>query len=277
MRAEVAIIKGNIFMSKAQTLVNAVNTVGIMGAGIALEFRLRYPLMFEKYVDLCKKKQISIGKLWLFKAEDRWILNFPTKVDWKDDSKIEYLEEGLLKFVNTYKEKGITSVAFPVLGSNHGNIPEEESIRIMQNYLSKCDIPVEIYRYDPDSQDDLYDSLKSKLLSMSVDEIKSKTGIQKQYAEKLLKVLYDDKIKNISRLTSVEGIGIRTLEKVFDYLFNRVKVTKPDNNNKERLIILAQRQLKPDTFKTFETYILKQKKISKSLLKIFEAIIKNKK
>lgn len=276
MQAEVTIVKGNLFTSKAQTLVNTVNTVGIMGAGLALEFRLRYPEMFEKYVELCKKNQISIGKLWLFKATDRWILNFPTKMDWKDDSKIEYLEDGLQKFVDTYKEKGITSVAFPVLGSNHGNIPEEESIEIMRRYLSKCKIPVEIYRYDPDSTDDLYESLKNKFLFMSVDEIRKKTNIQKQYAVKLLEVLKNDKVKNISKLTSVEGIGVKTLEKVFDYLFNRVKETKPDENN-ENLLVLAQKYLRPETLKAFEKYIAKQKKISKSLLKIFETIIKNEK
>ncbi len=276
MQANVKIVKGNLFTSKAQTLVNTVNTVGVMGAGIALEFRLRFPEMFEKYLELCKRKQISIGKLWLFKAKDHWILNFPTKIDWKDDSKIEYLEKGLQKFVDSYKEKGITSIAFPVLGSRHGNIPEEESILIMQRYLCKIDIPVEIYRYDPNSPDDLYNSLKNKLLFMSVDEIKEKTKIQKQYAEKLLKILNNDNINNISSLISVEGIGIKTLEKVFDYLFDRTKEIKPDDN-KEKLIRLAQKYLKQESFKYFETYIIKQKKISKQLMKIFEIIIKNEK
>ncbi len=274
--SNITIIKGNLFTSQAQALVNTVNTVGVMGAGVALEFRLRYPDMNEKYVELCKQKQIQIGKLWIYKAAYRWIINFPTKEDWKDDSKIEYLEKGLQKFVDTYKEKAITSVAFPVLGSRHGNIPENESIQVMESYLSKIDIPVEIYRYDPDSPDDLYDSLKSKFLFMSVDEIKTKTGIQRQYAEKLLEILGDNKIKNISSLTSVEGIGIKTLEKVFDYLFNRVKESKPDES-KDKLLILAHKQLKPDTFKSFERYILKQKKISKSQIKIFETIIKNEK
>jgi len=274
--SNITIIKGNLFTSQAQALVNTVNTVGVMGAGVALEFRLRYPDMNEKYVELCKQKQIQIGKLWIYKAADRWIINFPTKEDWKDDSKIEYLEDGLQKFVDTYKEKGITSVAFPVLGSRHGNIPENESIKVMESYLSRIDIPVEIYRYDPDLPDDLYESLKNKFLSMSIEEIKEKAQIQKQYAEKLLKILGDDKIKNISSLTSVEGIGIRTLEKVFDYLFNRVKETKLDEN-KEKLLALAKKHLKPETLKSFETYITKQKKISKSLSKIFESIIRNEK
>ena len=271
---QIKIIKGNLFTSKAQTLVNTVNTVGVMGAGVALEFRLRYPDMFEKYVALCKQNQIQIGKLWIFKATDRWIINFPTKDNWKNDSKIEYLEKGLQKFVNTYKEKGITSVAFPVLGSRNGNIPENESIKVMESYLSKIDIPVEIYMYDPDLSDDMYDSLKNKFLVMSADEIKKKTNIQKQYAVKLLEVFKDEKIKNISRLTSVEGIGVKTLEKVFDYLFDRVRETKPDED-KEKIIVLAAKHLKPETLKTFETYITKQKKLSKSLLKILETLIKN--
>ena len=67
------IIKGNIFTSTANVLVNTVNCVGVMGAGIALEFRLRYPNMFLEYVALCKSHQINIGSLWLYKSEKKWI------------------------------------------------------------------------------------------------------------------------------------------------------------------------------------------------------------
>lgn len=271
----IKIIKGNLFTSKAQTLINTVNTLGVMGAGIALEFRLRYPDMYEKYVELCKQKQIKIGKLWLYKSNDHWILNFPTKDDWKDDSKIEYLEKGLQKFVDTYKEKGITSVAFPVLGANHGNIDEETSIDVMKKYLGNCDIPIEIYQYDPEASDDLYDKLKSKFITMPVEEIIKKTRIQRQYAQKLLEILGDTKIRSISRLTSIEGIGVKTLEKVFDYLFERVKETKPDQDT-EQIIIFASKYLRPETLKSFEKYISKQKKVSKELLKLFEKLIENK-
>ena len=79
----IKIISGNIFTSKCQTIVNTINCVGVMGAGIALECRLRYPEMYKKYVELCENREISIGILWLYKSEDRWILNFPTKKHWK--------------------------------------------------------------------------------------------------------------------------------------------------------------------------------------------------
>ena len=221
--SNLTVIKGNLFTSKAQTLVNTVNTVGVMGAGVALEFRLRFPDMYQKYVELCKRKQIEIGKLWIYKSSEKWILNFPTKDDWKEDSKIEYLEKGLEKFVATYKEKGITAVAFPVLGSRNGKIPEKKSLEIMKEYLSKCDIPVEIYRFEPNAPDELYDKLKNKFYGLSLNEIRIKTDIQKQYAEKLLDAFGDKKIKSVARLITLEGIGKKTLEKVFDFVFERNK------------------------------------------------------
>src|SRR5689334_19885892 len=122
MSTEVKYINGNIFTSKYQTLVNTVNCVGIMGAGIALEFKYRYPEMFEKYVKHCKEHLIQIGKLSIYEVpnKDQKVLNFPTKNDWKHPSKYEYLTKGLEKFLNIYREKKITSVAFPLLGAQNG-------------------------------------------------------------------------------------------------------------------------------------------------------------
>ena len=124
----IKIVRGNIFNTKAQTIVNTVNCVGVMGKGIALVFKLRYPLMFDIYKGFCKSKQIGIGKLWLYKGEpeEPWVLNFPTKFHWKYPSKLEYIELGLEKFVTTYKEKGITSIAFPMLGTNNGGLSKDE-------------------------------------------------------------------------------------------------------------------------------------------------------
>ena len=85
-----------------------------MGAGIALEFRLRYPKMLKEYKGLCEQNKISIGNLWLYKSNDKSILNFPTKFHWKYPSKIEWLESGLQKFIESYENKGITSIAFPI-------------------------------------------------------------------------------------------------------------------------------------------------------------------
>lgn len=136
-----------IFESSAQTLVNTVNCVGVMGKGLALEFKNRYPAMFDKYKSFCDKGAFKPGVLWIYKAEDgKWVLNFPTKIDWKNPSKIEYLEEGLKKFVEIWSDKGITSVAFPLLGCTNGGLNPDEVIPLMEKYLNQCEgLDVTIY------------------------------------------------------------------------------------------------------------------------------------
>ena len=136
-----------IFDSNAQTLVNTINCVGVMGKGLALEFKNRYPAMFDKYKSFCDKGVFKPGVLWIYKAEDgTWVLNFPTKVDWKNPSKIEYIEEGLKKFVEIWQEKSIKSIAFPLLGCTNGGLNPDDIIPIMEKYLNQCDgLDVTIY------------------------------------------------------------------------------------------------------------------------------------
>lgn len=141
----------DVFESEAQTIVNTINCVGVMGKGIALEYKKRYPEMFIRYKELCDKHLIKIGSLWLYKAleyPNKWILNFPTKDHWKNPSKLEYLEKGLQKFVDTYKSKGITSISFPLLGASNGKIPKDVSFNTMFKYLNGLDIPVLIHTYE---------------------------------------------------------------------------------------------------------------------------------
>ena len=159
-----SVTKGNIFNTKAQVVVNTINCVGAMGKGIALVYKLRYPKMFELYQEHCKSKRIGIGKLWLYKGEPDapWVLNFPTKFHWKYPSKLEYVEKGLQKFLDTYKDQGIKSIAFPLLGAHNGGLDRDEVYQLMTSYLSKCEIPVEIFEYDPTAPDDLFESFAVK-------------------------------------------------------------------------------------------------------------------
>src|SRR3954447_26761808 len=100
-------LASDLFQSPAQVLVNAVNTVGVMGKGIALEFKRQYPEMFTEYQTRCRTGTFDIGQLWLYKSSQKWILNFPTKRDWRDKSRIEYVETGLKRFVEIYEPEGI--------------------------------------------------------------------------------------------------------------------------------------------------------------------------
>lgn len=138
-------IEGNIFNSPAQVIVNTVNTVGVMGKGLALSFKKRYPKMFEAYKKACDKHQLTIGKLMLYYAPDHWIMMFPTKESWRNPSKLEYLEAGLNKFVTTYAEKKITSIAFPKLGCGNGELSWTDVKPVMEKYLRPLPITVYIY------------------------------------------------------------------------------------------------------------------------------------
>ena len=81
-------IEGNIFESPAQVLVNTVNTVGVMGKGIALKFKKIYPEMYKNYRYYCENKQFNMGNLYLYKTPGKWVLNFPTKINWRNPSKL---------------------------------------------------------------------------------------------------------------------------------------------------------------------------------------------
>ena len=139
-------IEGDIFDSPAQVIVNTVNTVGVMGKGIALEFKHRYPDMFERYRTACEKHMLTIGKLMLVYEPDHWILLFPTKESWRNPSKLEYIEKGLMKFVNSYTDKDITSIAFPLLGCGNGELNWPNEVQpLMERYLST--LPIDVYIY----------------------------------------------------------------------------------------------------------------------------------
>lgn len=145
-------IRQNIFESPAQVLVNAVNTVGVMGKGIAKQYKLIYPEMYKQYRYFCEQGMLEIGKLWLYKNETKWILNFPTKEHWRNPSKVEYIESGLKKFVETYEEKGIHSISFPQLGTGNGGLDWEAEVKpLFEKYLKPLPIPVFVHIVDEKS------------------------------------------------------------------------------------------------------------------------------
>ncbi|CAB3395716.1 macro domain-containing protein [Kyrpidia spormannii] len=134
----------DLFQSPAQVLVNTVNTVGVMGKGVAKEFASIYPDMYTKYRALCERHLFDIGQLWLYKTSHKWILNFPTKRHWRSPSKVEYIEAGLKKFVDTYAQKGITSISFPLLGCGNGGLDFDSQVQpVMEKYLQP--LPIDVF------------------------------------------------------------------------------------------------------------------------------------
>jgi O-acetyl-ADP-ribose deacetylase (regulator of RNase III) len=120
--------KGSIFDEKADALVNPVNCVGVMGNGLALRFRRRFPKNFTAYARACKYDQVRPGKLFVHETgleTPRLIVNFPTKVHWKQDSRIEYISDGLLSLIWLIREREIKSIAIPKLGCGLGGLKWE--------------------------------------------------------------------------------------------------------------------------------------------------------
>jgi len=142
----VKVLVGDLFESKCQTLVNTVNTVGIMGKGIALEFKKRFPDMFEDYVKRCAEGKVKLGEPYLYKRlTPPWILNFPTKEHWHSVSNISDIARGLNYLEQYYKKWGITSIALPPLGCGHGQLEWKIVGPTLYRHMKKLDIPVELY------------------------------------------------------------------------------------------------------------------------------------
>lgn len=117
-------VKGNILESDAEALVNPVNCVGVMGAGLAKQFKAKYPEMFDKYKELCKQGKFHGGHIHIYqiKGKRRFIINFATKVHWKDKAKLDYIKFGLGTLVYFLKYTPlIKSIAIPALGCGDGD------------------------------------------------------------------------------------------------------------------------------------------------------------
>jgi O-acetyl-ADP-ribose deacetylase (regulator of RNase III) len=123
----IELAKGNLMQAPVEALVNTVNTAGVMGKGIALQFKQAYPLMFRAYEAACKADQVKLGKMHIFDlgglvGGPRWIVNFPTKGHWRADSRLKDIESGLQDLVATIKRLGIRSIAIPPLGCGNGGL-----------------------------------------------------------------------------------------------------------------------------------------------------------
>jgi O-acetyl-ADP-ribose deacetylase (regulator of RNase III) len=117
---------GNLLLADVDALVNTVNTVGVMGKGVALQFKEAFPANFLAYEEACKRGEAQIGKMFVTETGrldgPRWIINFPTKKDWRHPSKLEYVRAGLVDLVNVVREREIRSIALPPLGCGHGGL-----------------------------------------------------------------------------------------------------------------------------------------------------------
>ncbi len=146
----VTFVKGDIFKSPAQVLTNTVNCVGVMGKGVALEFKNRYPKMFGDYKSKCDLGEVKPGQPYLWEDDSAQVLNFPTKRHWRDGSLLQDIEDGLKHLASSYEKLGIQSIAMPALGCGLGGLKWSEVQPLIVKYLGN--IPdLDVYVYEPQS------------------------------------------------------------------------------------------------------------------------------
>ena len=143
--SHVKLVSGDLLESKLQTIVNTVNTVGVMGKGIALAFKKRYPEMYDDYVARCDRGEVRLGEPYVYRASDHVIVNFPTKRHWRSVSRLSDIVAGLESLEANYRQWGITSIAVPPLGCGNGQLEWEVVGPTLHRHLARLDIPVELY------------------------------------------------------------------------------------------------------------------------------------
>jgi O-acetyl-ADP-ribose deacetylase (regulator of RNase III) len=138
--------KGDIFRSRMAVLINTVNCAGIMGKGLALEFKLRHAEMFRDYKKRCAKGQVRLGEPYIYRdLFGTAILNFPTKKHWRSKSKLSDIEAGLQFLTKHYRSLGIESLACPPLGAGNGGLEWNRVGPLIYSYLRELEIPCELY------------------------------------------------------------------------------------------------------------------------------------
>lgn len=144
--------KGNILESNTEVIINPVNTVGVMGKGLALQFKQKFPTNYKIYKEACKNQTIDIGKLLLVDESNlerkKFIINFPTKKHWRNSSKIEYIEEGLKDLVRIIETQSFESMAIPALGCGLGGLEWESVKLLIEKQLGNLE-EIEIIIYEP--------------------------------------------------------------------------------------------------------------------------------
>jgi len=235
-------VEGNLFDYDTDIRVNTVNCVGVMGAGVALAFKNKYPLMNKEYISLCKKGLIKPGEPTIWSSGDLFskkltIINFPTKDHWKNKSEYEYIEKGLEWLKDYLKDKEGLSLSLPALGCGHGGLDWEVVKEKIKLYLS--DSPAEILIFEPSTSKSvkkdmlLNQDLKLKLAKDNITILNSNDNkypiTLKKFSEKIL--FAKGNLDNLSKQSITLICSTKPEIKEKEIIKNFLEFIKNDNIN----------------------------------------------
>jgi len=218
---------GNLFNSEAQTLVNTVNCVGAMGKGVALEFRRRFPEMYEDYRARCQHGELRPGGILLYKGCEPWILNVAVKDHWRLPSRLPWVESCLRSFSDSYLRMGITSIAFPWIGAMNGGLPWPEVHQLMRRYLMGLpSVEIEVVEFDPSVPDRLFLHLRDALWQLSPNDIAIGAGITRRAATLVVESIRTDAANSLAELCACEGLSGDCMDRIYRFA-NKLKTDQP--------------------------------------------------
>lgn len=153
----IKVIQANIFDVPSDAVVNPVNCVGVMGAGLAKQFKHRHNENYRHYAAACRERRVHIGQMFVTRVDDgspyKFIINFPTKFHWENGSKLEYIQEGMSSLIETIDLLEIQSISIPPLGCGKGGLMWSIVKPVIVSYLEdKANLDVKLFEpYDPNA------------------------------------------------------------------------------------------------------------------------------
>ena len=215
----------SVFDSRCEVLTNTINTTGAMGAGLALEFRLRVPGLYDDYKREIEKGKVGVGRYWLYSKPNRIgkrILNFPTKRSYQQHSKYDYIAFGLDYFAKYYQRDGIESIAFPVLGTRQGGLDPDTVVNMMEAELGE--LPIEVELCENSYPDAFTTRLRGYLESKPSVEVSRALRISPDLAYAIKKKIHV--VRSVSELYSLHNFSLKSVQALYDFGFQSMPTTR---------------------------------------------------
>lgn len=224
-------MQGNILESDAQAIVNTVNCEGVMGKGLAYQFKQAYPSMERDYVNFCKDGKLKPGIIHQFNENGKLILNFPTKIKWREKSKITYITQGLHALKTIILRNNIQSLAIPPLGVGNGGLNWVDVKKEIENILKDIPANVNLIIYEPldKTKSNRYIDNEMVLLSEILNHLDKPTKRRLKYAIELVSLISQEnmivvkpditeKINKLQKVKEQERLDNRQLSQ---YIYNK--------------------------------------------------------
>ncbi len=220
--ASIIELTGNIFSSEAEAIVITVNCEGVMGAGIALDAKNRWPMIYDSYSKKCELNKFQIGDVIWDQADSKQVALFPSKNLWRAPSKISFLRVGLETLRTDIICKSITSIALPHLGCSNGGLTWSDVKPLIVEKLSDIEeLTIELWKFDQNFIDQDFEKFRKVFLLLNNKEASTWVNLSKSIEKLIREILSNSELTNFIQLSEMRGIGNKTLEKIYKAALGR--------------------------------------------------------